>query len=713
MEADRRPKKRARVSVACRQCRDRKTRCNGNHPSCKRCEQLAIPCEYDQPTGGGIARRSDTSGLLSRVKELESQLKSFARSPHASRRASTSADGALDEDSICLENNDRRNSTTLYSPTSNPEGGAAHHPVNTDGVDGMGIITLSDNATFSSYFGPSSNVALVYELTRVLKTLSGAPVNLVNPRAEGVEASNNQQNSLPSSYSLIPRDITVAGAQYLPPEPEATSLLHEYFDTIGLFFPCIYRDTFLAKYRDFRRNDSSHASRSWRALLFVMFAVMYQMRSFASPTDAEDKLSWEYFQRALNLAMPEAVINSDLETVQLLCLLTCYLQCSTNSAQTWSFHVLSVKAAMQIGLHSLETTQNLPLLQRELCKRTWFWCVVNDTLVSVYLGRPPVVPKSLISKNLPEDMSDIFPTSNQSRTVAMTSLAYYNAKIRLAMIISDILAQLYGDNMAVNNSMGVFETLRPAFDLSWKLSEWRSSVPAEIRPASVIAAPEIPRALQMQRFQTGLSSYFHAAQALIYRPVLLRFLQYKPDGTNATETLSLLKDSGFSTIKKCMHTCSRGVALAKIIVDEQFLQTSLWGAWWMTNFLVFNASMMHFGMLLISTQSYFSGLMATEDIDLILSDLKDASEVHRRLNRNNLIISRCRECLHNFLDLYKSSRDTTSPNAIGTWEDLTLSLQQPDFGNAHGSQTATSSILPNLEQNLVWFDMEAFPGPMA
>ncbi|GKZ31223.1 hypothetical protein AbraIFM66950_011514 [Aspergillus brasiliensis] len=278
----------------------------------------------------------------------------------------------------------------------------------------------------------------------------------------------------------------------------------------------------------------------------------------------------------------------------------------------------------------------------------------------------------------------------------MTSLAYYNAKIRLAMIISDILAQLYGDNMAANNSMGVFETLRSAFDLSWKLSEWRSSVPAEIRPGSVITAPEIPRALQMQRFQTGLSLYFHAAQALIYRPVLLRFLQYKPDGTNATETLSLLKDSGFLTIKKCMYTCSGGVALAKTIVDEQFLPTSLWGAWWMTNFLVFNASMMHF-----------------EDIDLILSDLKDASEVHRRLNRNNLIISRCRECLHNFLDLYKSFRDTTSPNGIGAWEDLTLSLQQPDFQNIHGSQKATSSILPNPGQDFVWFDMEAYPGPMA
>lgn len=122
---------------------------------------------------------------------------------------------------------------------------------------------------------------------------------------------------------------------------------------------------------------------------------------------------------------------------------------------------------------------------------------------------------------------------------------------------------------------------------------------------------------------------------------------------------------------------------------------------------------MHFGMLLISTQSSFSGLMATEDIDLILSDLKDASEVHSRLNRNNLIISRCRECLHNFLDLYKSFRDTTSANGVGAWEDLTLSLQQADFQNIHASQTTTSSILPNPGQDFVWFDMEAFPGPMA
>lgn len=231
----------------------------------------------------------------------------------------------------------------------------------------------------------------------MLETLSDAPVHLSKPRAEGVEASNNHQVRLTSSSFSVSHDILAVGAENLPSEPEATFFLHEYFDTVGLFFPCIHRDTFLAKYKDFRRNDCGHTSRSWLALLFIMFAVMYQMRSFASPTNVEDILSREYFRRGLDLAMPEAVTDSDLETgnlspflaspqdlingfelVQLLCLMTCYLQCSTNSTQTWSFHVLAVKAAMQIGLHSLEATQNLPLLQRELRKRTWFWCIVND-----------------------------------------------------------------------------------------------------------------------------------------------------------------------------------------------------------------------------------------------------------------------------------------------------------------------------------------------
>lgn len=87
------------------------------------------------------------------MQELESQLKSFAKSPHLAQRTATSADGAPSEDSAILENYHQRSSVTSYSPTSMPVGGGARDQGKTDGVDGMGAITLSDNGTSSSYFG--------------------------------------------------------------------------------------------------------------------------------------------------------------------------------------------------------------------------------------------------------------------------------------------------------------------------------------------------------------------------------------------------------------------------------------------------------------------------------------------------------------------------------------------------------------------------------
>ena len=90
---------------------------------------------------------------MSRVQELESQLKSFVKSPHMGQRTSASADGAPSEDSAILGNYHQRSSFASYSPTSMPVGGGARDQGKTDGVDGMGAITLSDNGTFSSYFG--------------------------------------------------------------------------------------------------------------------------------------------------------------------------------------------------------------------------------------------------------------------------------------------------------------------------------------------------------------------------------------------------------------------------------------------------------------------------------------------------------------------------------------------------------------------------------
>ncbi|PVH69076.1 hypothetical protein DL98DRAFT_182853 [Cadophora sp. DSE1049] len=40
------PRKRRRVAVACKGCRTRKTRCNGNRPRCSTCAELNLECVY-------------------------------------------------------------------------------------------------------------------------------------------------------------------------------------------------------------------------------------------------------------------------------------------------------------------------------------------------------------------------------------------------------------------------------------------------------------------------------------------------------------------------------------------------------------------------------------------------------------------------------------------------------------------------------------------
>ena len=64
--------------------------------------------------------------------------------------------------------------------------------------------------------------------------------------------------------------------------------------------------------------------------------------------------------------------------VQLLLLMSQYLQGTERSIETWNVHGLAVKAAYQLGLHSPNAINQYPPLEREFRKRAWFGCVVLD-----------------------------------------------------------------------------------------------------------------------------------------------------------------------------------------------------------------------------------------------------------------------------------------------------------------------------------------------
>ncbi|KAH7631186.1 hypothetical protein B0T09DRAFT_131483 [Sordaria sp. MPI-SDFR-AT-0083] len=105
---------------------------------------------------------------------------------------------------------------------------------------------------------------------------------------------------------------------HVPPKPEATNLIHEWFNTIGLCFPVIHQDTFMSTYHDLRKKGFMGARRVWLAVLYKIIASVYLTDSPSSLSETSAKTSERYFQWAKDLVMPWVLIFSSLETVQLL-----------------------------------------------------------------------------------------------------------------------------------------------------------------------------------------------------------------------------------------------------------------------------------------------------------------------------------------------------------------------------------------------------------
>lgn len=254
--------------------------------------------------------------------------------------------------------------------------------------------------------GPSSNVALLRTIVRAVGQPANNPGN--NGRASLSRPSMDVQTGPASEpYSAFLRRPAnterVRDRQRrpvepfaLPPPDEADDLLRHYFATVNLMVPCIHEDSFRAMYRRARSEGLRVVRRSWLGVLNMMFAIATNVQTPISPPIERATRSDMYFERAVELSRPEILGRLSLElgrsrltepccrrsltalgTVQLFLLMEIYLQGTTYSSLAWTFHSLSVKGAYQLGLHFMGSTHLSPL-DREVRRRLWYLCVMND-----------------------------------------------------------------------------------------------------------------------------------------------------------------------------------------------------------------------------------------------------------------------------------------------------------------------------------------------
>lgn len=233
--------------------------------------------------------------------------------------------------------------------------------------------------------GPTSNITLIRQTAHAIEQIIGGTTSSRKPVPKHGEArticarifhrEDSKKGTLPRS-SKSPYAKGEFDMYALPSDEVSWRLIRAYFSTTGLFVPCLHEETF----ETYRRRGPFR--KSWLGILNLVFAMGTVGLSFGKSPDSEVASTADlYYQRALALSEPQIMRGTSHEIVQFLLLMETYLQGSQRSVQTWTIHGLTVESAFQAGLHSVDALEGLPLLEREMRKRTWYCCVINDRCV--------------------------------------------------------------------------------------------------------------------------------------------------------------------------------------------------------------------------------------------------------------------------------------------------------------------------------------------
>lgn len=189
----------------------------------------------------------------------------------------------------------------------------------TDVADAMCAVSFADENDVS-YFGPSSNIAFLKTIAEVMFQESSvalsSPVELFTNASSGVSRAppGDQEASLSLQDPAfnIPRGFSYY--HHLPLENEGMELVEKFFYNTGYLFPYLHEGLFKERYRSMLASPEQPSSRSWMALLHIVFAMSSStsLDEGLSPPQRRER-SDAYAQKALGFLGPQLMRGSNLE----------------------------------------------------------------------------------------------------------------------------------------------------------------------------------------------------------------------------------------------------------------------------------------------------------------------------------------------------------------------------------------------------------------
>ncbi|UKZ52537.1 hypothetical protein TrVGV298_006315 [Trichoderma virens] len=594
------------------------------------CIEMGLECFYQQPAGASGKQYS--TELEGRLHSIEETLRLLVGRQETAAPPSLNSRSVLDPEDAEESSRDDSQAQIQFEDT----------------VDGMGAITFADeqesgffgNAACSvangvtsanavSDTGPSSNIAFIGQITHAMATAANtdpARPLPVDARMEGAMMSISRPASPIAGAQSLDHSLSAAVDVYsLPPEADMLHLIRLFFADTGMLFPYVHEGSLLQEFAAAKQNNFTSVRRSWLCLLNMVlaFATCVSARPDL-PVERNAAESDVFFKRAQALSGKMAFRTANVEIVQYLLLMTQFLQGTQRSAQTWNLHGLTVKAALQLGLHTSSSYTKFTPLEKEIRKRTWYGCVmalpldVDFDVVNTVTGPPLEMLGS------------------------PSTVSFYIFTIKLYSILGDVIADQYGLNLGCAPQPSISLMLESVIRLESKLLQWRRDLPLQLkaRPwdSSFIDSNQN---IVFDRLSIILSLRYLNTRVLLHRQVLARFLEQINNGDRNSEEGIFLRQFGHGSFQVCLESASEIIS----IVHKMGKKPSLLGAWWFSTYYTFNAALAIFAGLLIQANGIAGPMMAGLETDDLRTSLYLAVEALQNLGGGARLVQRCRKYL--------------------------------------------------------------------
>ncbi|KAL8849238.1 MAG: hypothetical protein Q9221_005768 [Calogaya cf. arnoldii] len=435
-----------RVTHACEPCRQRKTKCSGERPICKHCEDFSIDCVYED--GKRDRTRKEYNSMAARVAECEALLQ------HVSHRVCEADQAVIQK---ILNKDDQEPYTGLdVSPTT-----ASSRQTNM--VDGMDNgVEKEDLAQEYRVTGPKSMDCVNEDLNRTAASRAtgfmgkNSEVNWLGQIRARTQHADDQQDERdgvgmkfgsevdgladgkPGVYHPVSEstyhcdDMALdlpfhVQAYQIPPKAIADLLLTCYLESVHPAFPILGKTTFVKQYHAYYNNPALQTGPLWLAILNLCFAIAARYGRLARAewiSGADDE--YAYFSRArlLGLGVDALWVHGELQRIQVTGLTSFYLMATNQINRAYAMSGIAVRHALSLGLNLRNQDRKLAESSKEIRCRVWWAVALTERTLSMMTGRPTAFSGSDCTAPLPIPLDEAsFMSSDEPyKTPAVTKL---------------------------------------------------------------------------------------------------------------------------------------------------------------------------------------------------------------------------------------------------------------------------------------------------